>query len=321
MDLQELRDILARGENEHTEFKADFPEQAHDIAKEMVAFSNSGGGIILMGVDDNGCPTGIENPLKVDERLASIAKGCNPPLWPKISRINISLDITVVYAKISHSPICTYKGKVYIRVGTTSREAGGKEIEKLNGYLHPRYVKLEADLEKARRISKRELKNKAWRGYVISTIGILLFLVITISPIFIMPSIAFSVWQIIILGLIVASFVYFLKPYFEEMYLYQKRPANIKEAIFIGRGRLMEDDNKGGYLIYNPTAPCIYPCCTEGKIIIADAPPREMLRLGKTFVGVCSSAGKDHSYRLDHIWVATPEQFDWRAFNPKERSY
>lgn len=176
MDLQEIKNILARGENDRTEFKADFPEQAHDVAKEMVAFSNSGGGIIFMGVDDNGCPIGIENPLKVDERLASIAKGCNPPLWPKISRINISSDITVVYAEILCSPICTYKGRVYIRVGTTSREAGGKEIEKLNEQLNPKYIKLEADLEKARRVSKRKLKNKAWRGYVISIVGILLFL-------------------------------------------------------------------------------------------------------------------------------------------------
>lgn len=321
MDLQKLKNILGQGESEHTEFKSDFPEQAHDIAKEMVAFSNSGGGIILMGVDDNGRPIGIENPLKVDERLASIAKGCNPPIWPKISRTNVTSDIIVVYAEISHSPICTYKGKVYIRVGTTSREAGGKEIEKLSESLNPRYIKLEADLEKARRISRKKIKNKAWRGYFIGISGTLLYLGVTISPLFIMSNIGFSIWHIIVLGIIITSFVYFIKPYFEEMYLYRKRPKNIKEAIFVGQGRLMEDDNKGGYLIYNPTAPCIYPCCNEGKIIIANAPPREVSRLGKTFVGVCSIAGKDHSYRLDRIWVATPEQFDWRTLKTTEQPH
>lgn len=136
MELRKLRNILNQGENQYIEFKSDFPKQAHDIAKEMVAFSNSGGGIIFIGVDDNGKPIGIKDTLKVDERLAGIAKGCNPSLWPKISRVNISSEITLVYAEIFYSPICTYKGKVFIRVGTTSREAGGKEIEKLSKSLN-----------------------------------------------------------------------------------------------------------------------------------------------------------------------------------------
>jgi Putative DNA-binding domain len=313
MDLHKLRNILHQGESQHTEFKSDFPEQAHDIAKSMVAFSNSGGGIILMGVDDNGNPIGIKNPSKVDERLANIAKGCSPQVWPKISRVNIASEITVVCAEISHSPICTYKGKVYIRVGATSREADGKQIEKLSEELNPQYIRLEADLDKAHRISKYELESKAWRGYLIGIIGILICFGVVFSLLLLISNIFLWICFIIALGATFFSFDYFLKHYSETMRLHIKRPRNTEEASFIGQGRLMKNDNEGGYLIYNPTAPCIYPCCNEGKIVISDAPPREVSRIGRTFIGVCSVAGKDHSYRLDYILVATPEQFDWRA--------
>jgi hypothetical protein len=303
MNLQELMYILGQGENQYTEFKAEFPEQAHAIAKEMVAFANSGGGTLFMGVDDDGNPTGIDSPLKADERLANIAKTCNPSLWIDISRIQVTSNITVIYAEIPHSPICTYQGKVYIRVGTTSREAGGKEIERLSELLNPKYVQLEPDLENARSITKKNLRNKALWGYFGTfLIGFPLLLLAITS----------LTWVFFLAIPTIAIFCWFNG---EAMYLYSKRPRSSEEASFVGQGNLMEDDGKGSYLIYRRTASCIYPCCKKGKIVLTNAPPREVSRLCKTFVGVCSIAGTDHSYYVNRIWVATPDKFDWRSPN------
>lgn len=315
MDIEQLNNILSKGEGQHTEFKSDFPEQAHKIAKSMAAFSNSGGGIILIGVDDDGSPVGIGKPSDAIDRLADIAKGCSPPLWPTIGRIYITSDVTVVYAELSHSPISMYKGKIYIRVGATSREASAKEIEKLSQPLNPQYIQLEANLEQSYRISRRKLKNRAWKGYFISAVGIILYLGLTIGLLLIKPDIVFSTWHIIILVATMASFIYVLKPYLDDMSLYYKRPKKFHQAIFVGQGRFIEEKDEDSYLVYKPTAACIYPCCNEGKIVVTNAPPREVSRLGKTYVGICSIAGKDHSYRIDHIWVATPESFDWRALD------
>jgi hypothetical protein len=315
MDLEQLNNILSKGEGQHTEFKSDFPEQAHKIAKSMVAFSNSGGGIILMGVDDDGSPVGIGNPSDAVDRLADIAKGCNPPLWPTIGRTYIRSNVTVVYAELSHSPISMYGGKVYIRVGATSREASGKEIEKLSQPLNPQHIQLEANLEQSYRISRRKLKNRAWKGYFISTVGIILYLGLTFGLLLTKPDIVFSMWHTIILVAIMASFIYILKPYLDDMSLYYKRPKKVNQSIFVGQGRFIEEKDEDSYLVYKPTAACIYPCCNQGKIVVTNAPPREASRLGKTYVGICSIAGKDHSYRIDHIWVATPESFDWRALD------
>lgn len=83
VDVNELFNLIREGEGERAEFKVTFPEQAHDLAKDMVAFANSGGGIVLLGVTDDGEPVGITEPNKALERLANIARSCSPPLCPR----------------------------------------------------------------------------------------------------------------------------------------------------------------------------------------------------------------------------------------------
>ncbi len=53
MQLSELLEIITNGENSGVEFKRDDirPEQ---LAKEVVALANHRGGMILLGVEDNG---------------------------------------------------------------------------------------------------------------------------------------------------------------------------------------------------------------------------------------------------------------------------
>jgi hypothetical protein len=316
MNSEQLNNILDHGEGQHVEFKSDFPEQAHKIAKSMVAFSNSGGGIILMGIEDDGTLIGIANPSKACDRLADIAKACNPPLCPKIDRIMITSDITVVYAEFSHSPISMYQDKVYVRVSATSRPASGKDIERLSRPSNLEYIQLEANLEQSYRISGQKLRKQALKGYSISIIGIFfLYFGLYISLFLAMPNFLLWIWNIAILLVIPIFFWYFIRPYFDEMYLYYKKPKKVHQCVFIGQGRFMEKNDVDSYLVYNPTADCIYPCCNEGKIIVADAPPREVHKLGKKYVGICSKTGKDHSYRIDSILVATKDNFDWRPLD------
>lgn len=44
--------------NEYVEFKETY---VPGIYKEVIAFANTGGGMILVGVDDNGNPVGLED--------------------------------------------------------------------------------------------------------------------------------------------------------------------------------------------------------------------------------------------------------------------
>lgn len=317
MELQELKYILEEGESQYIEFKREFPKQADDIAKEIVAFANSSGGILFVGIDDNGEIIGVADPLQIDDRLSGLARNCQPPLSIIIGRVQMMQDKTIVYAKIPYSPIHTYQERAYIRVGTRCQKAFGKDIEQLINIANRAYVKLKPDSDNISRIKKSELRNKAWKGYFIISISTITYFAIVIYDILVSSIIFLTGYHLIGLILMVGCFVYFFKSYLEAAYLYFKRPKNTTKAIFIGNGRFMEDDSKENYAIYKPTARCIYPCCNQGKIIVTAAPPREISRIGKDFIGLCSVGGKDHSYRLDDLLVATPEYFDWRSLQQK----
>lgn len=78
--LSELRRLVSRGEGLHLEFKrkSSFPDK---IARELIAFANTDGGTLLVGVDDDGTVAGVKFP---EEELLVIKKElethCRPPL-------------------------------------------------------------------------------------------------------------------------------------------------------------------------------------------------------------------------------------------------
>jgi hypothetical protein len=125
MKSDELVGILRQGEGPHVEFKSDFPKQVDDIAKEMAAFANSGGGILLMGVADDGGLPGIIDPDRVADRLTGVARFL--PVSPEIDKFQLSKRIFIVYARVHPCPPCFYRDKIYHRVGSSSEPCTSRE--------------------------------------------------------------------------------------------------------------------------------------------------------------------------------------------------
>ncbi|TRX49818.1 ATP-binding protein [Fulvivirga sp. M361] len=78
MDLQRAKQLVAQGESKTIEFKR---KVAHPdkIVKELVAFANTAGGYLFIGVDDDGSIPGLKFPE--DEVFAmdeAIKKYCHP---------------------------------------------------------------------------------------------------------------------------------------------------------------------------------------------------------------------------------------------------
>ena len=71
MDLTEL---LKRPEGKTLEFKRDLSSAA-GVLRTVVAFANTAGGTVLIGVEDGTRHVrGIADPLSLEERLASVLK-------------------------------------------------------------------------------------------------------------------------------------------------------------------------------------------------------------------------------------------------------
>lgn len=140
MQVQKIREIINNGENSYIEFKEE-DIKAKDLAEEIVAFANSEGGMILIGVDDHGCIKGISDAL-IEEKIMNVCRyNCIPHIIPTFQRFEIegkSIAAITIHKGLS-KPYYTTDHKYYIRVGTTKRIASREELLRLfeaNGALH-----------------------------------------------------------------------------------------------------------------------------------------------------------------------------------------
>jgi hypothetical protein len=128
-------EIITDGENQTVEFKkSDILSDPIKLAKEMVAFANSIGGRILIGVCDNGTIEGMKAKKEHELFLMNIARDrCDPPLAPSFSTINKPqgdiYELKVTRFRTFPHAVKTESGRVYyIRVGTTVREVSSTEL-------------------------------------------------------------------------------------------------------------------------------------------------------------------------------------------------
>lgn len=140
MRQDEIREIIKNGENSYIEFKEE-GIKPKDLAEEIVAFANSEGGTILIGVDDDGNIKGISDTL-IEEKIMNICRNnCIPNIIPDFQSIDIE-DKTVAVVTVHkglNKPYYTADHRYYIRVGTTKRIASREELLRLfeaNGALH-----------------------------------------------------------------------------------------------------------------------------------------------------------------------------------------
>ena len=135
MDLNEL---LARVEDKTLEFKRDASSPL-GILRTVVAFANSAGGVVLIGVEDaTRHVRGVVRPLDLEERLASlISDSISPRLVPGIEVLpwrRLQLVAIEVYPSPSRPHHIVREGPergTYVRVGSTNRRADDDLIREL----------------------------------------------------------------------------------------------------------------------------------------------------------------------------------------------
>ncbi len=132
----ELLEIIANGENSGVEFKCD-TLQNHDLAKELVAFSNLEGGIVLLGVEDDGSVTGLVREGLEEWVMNACRDKIRPgiiPFFQTIKKVEPSKDVVIVRVPrggVVHSQLHKNRHTYYIRVGTQSREPTPQELSRL----------------------------------------------------------------------------------------------------------------------------------------------------------------------------------------------
>lgn len=127
-ELDERGRVRAR-EGKTLEFKRDLSSPTKPL-RTIVAFANSAGGRLVIGVDDDGTVVGVADPLAEEERITSlIADRISPQLVPAIDLVTVG-EATILVVDVPLSTrrphFMTDQGPehgVYVRLGSTTRQA------------------------------------------------------------------------------------------------------------------------------------------------------------------------------------------------------
>lgn len=131
MDAIELLEILERGEDSRHQFKEDITN-ATSLAGEMVAFSNTKGGMIIIGSDDNGQPGGLstDDINRLNQLVSNTAtNNVKNPINPLTENIKVGdkLLMVVHIAEGTDKPYMDNNGIVWVKSGSDKRRVTSKE--------------------------------------------------------------------------------------------------------------------------------------------------------------------------------------------------
>ena len=135
------RDTLFSGESKNVEYKVTLPDKSEKYMKTIVAFANTQGGKLIVGIDDKTHEiVGVENEIlfQVMDGIANaISDSCVPQIIPDIEPQTVD-GKTVIVVSVEAGKNRPYylksKGKengTYIRVAGTSRQAFPEKIREL----------------------------------------------------------------------------------------------------------------------------------------------------------------------------------------------
>jgi len=142
MNRRELEQLVDLGEGISLEFKRRVPRPER-IAKEMVALTNTNGGRIALGVDDDGSIQGIDHASEEEFLLRQAVEAhCRPVVDYRTERVVVEPRCDVLVVTIDESETKPHrvvvddqesgaKGKAYVRVEAKSIEASEETIREM----------------------------------------------------------------------------------------------------------------------------------------------------------------------------------------------
>lgn len=135
METLELIERISNGEDSFTQFKENITNN-EKLAEELVAFSNSKGGFLIIGVSDNHDILGLsDDDIRRLNLLIGNVINSNivPPIYP-ITEIKVIDDKKLLILEISEGvskPYSTNKGVYLTKAGSDKRKISPEELKRL----------------------------------------------------------------------------------------------------------------------------------------------------------------------------------------------
>ncbi len=123
MDKKEFEFILQGGEGLKTEFKEAFDSK--NFPKDLVAFANSEGGRIIIGINDEGEVKGIKVTNRLKSGIQNLARNCDPPIHIKLETFD---NVLVVNVEEGIKKPYRCSAGFFLRQGSNSQKLSTDEI-------------------------------------------------------------------------------------------------------------------------------------------------------------------------------------------------
>ncbi|RLA08906.1 MAG: ATP-dependent DNA helicase RecG [Gammaproteobacteria bacterium] len=131
METTEILEIIARGEDGRHQFKANVTNST-SLSQEMVAFSNSVGGMIIIGVSDDGSISGLKRE-DIGKLSNIVSNAASQQVKPPINPITENFFIKNGFIMVVHilpgisKPYMDKDGVVWVKSGPDKRKATSRE--------------------------------------------------------------------------------------------------------------------------------------------------------------------------------------------------
>jgi len=132
MKLAELRKLIACGEDSRLQFKADV-NNADALAAEMVAFANSDGGQIMIGIGNDGKIIGLSRSSveRINQLISNAAsQHVRSPIAPLTENVVVGKGRVVIVTTIPKGidkPYFDKNGVIWLKSGSDKRRVNSKE--------------------------------------------------------------------------------------------------------------------------------------------------------------------------------------------------
>jgi ATP-dependent DNA helicase RecG len=134
MDLVQLRERIDNWEGLHTEFK-EWPVHLDDLAASLVAFANTDGGQLILGVSERREIPGVGDADRVARSVDNAAtNNCELPLTivqETVRTEDSAMVLVVNVPKGDMRPYRTNRGIYYVRTSSGRRQASREELLRL----------------------------------------------------------------------------------------------------------------------------------------------------------------------------------------------
>ena len=148
MNSKDLSELIALGEGFTTEFKR---AGASNFGREICAFANATGGVILIGVTDSGEIVGVADHNDLKSKVQSTARSAEPPVAIDVTSVGSVLCVSIPE---QHGKPYSFGGRFFMREGANSQQMSREEIREFffkEGLIrfdetHCRSFHLESDL-------------------------------------------------------------------------------------------------------------------------------------------------------------------------------